>query len=320
MNVQLINKVAAIVFAGGFALVVPGAAVAAPWDWTSSEKPVAQATPQLPYGVPAPAQPTWGQRITAPFTPSYWTGKPSAPNGSAPGQFKPQIDPLSLGFGSGEPTPELYAAMADMAARGGNTQQARDLYQKSLSMNKKCVAAYLGMARLEDRENRLAQAASIYQTALNYEPNNTTVLNDFALCLARQGKLNESYQLLRRAINIEPTKELYRNNMAKVLIEMNRFDEAMANLNSVHTKPVAQYNMGVLLQQRGRYAESMQYLSGALALEPRMEPARMLLTRASEATRRAAPGQAVAQLAQRPNVTPPQQNPNVGPALVYPNR
>lgn len=254
-----------------------------PSSWFGGdEAPPVQSAPN--YG-PSPAEPSWSQKLTAPLSPSWWSGSKSAPQQAAQAA---QNDPIALGFQPGPPTADFYVSMAELSLRGGNSQHARQHYGKALSMEPKNVNALLGLARLEDRENQMQQAVAVYERAAKLYPRNTTVLNDYALCLARQNNLPQAYRLLRTAIDMEPRKELYRNNMAKVLIEMNRFDEAMANLNSVHAPAVAQYNMGVLLQQRGRYAESTRYLRAALAMEPRMEPARMLLYRADPSLRRQA--------------------------------
>ena len=262
-------------------------AAADPFGWFGGSKPAPAPAPAVgTYGQPAPQATSWSSKLTAPLSPTWWTGS-RPPAATAPTAGSATTDSLALAFNSGPPTPQLYVSMAELAYRGGNAEQARQHYQQALSMDKKCVDALLGLARLEDREGRLAQATALYQQAAKVAPKNPTVLNDLSLCLARQGKLPDAYRTMVAAINIEPKRELYRNNMAKVCIEMNRLDEALANLNSVHTPAVAQYNMGVLLQQRGRYAESSRYLATALRMEPRMEAARILLARATPSTTKA---------------------------------
>jgi hypothetical protein len=46
---------------------------------------------------------------------------------------------------------------------------------------------------------------------------------------------------------------------------------------AVSTPPVVNYNMGVLLYQRGRTAEAERYLNAAIAADQRMQPARDIL-------------------------------------------
>ena len=168
--------------------------------------------------------------------------------------------------------------MAEMSCRGGNVPQARSLYQKALAMEPKNLDALLGAARMEDREGRMDVARHAVPARRRRRiRNNPTVLNDLGLCLARQGKLPEAERALARAVQLEPAKPLYRNNIAKVLVEMNRMDAACTHLAAVYPPAVVNYNMGVLLYQRGRDAEAERFLAAALAIDPRMEPARALL-------------------------------------------
>jgi Tfp pilus assembly protein PilF len=103
------------------------------------------------------------------------------------------------------------------------------------------------------------------------------VFNDQGLCLARQGKLQEAERALARAVQLQPAKPLYRNNIAKVLVELNCIDAAGSNLAAVHPLPIVNYNLGVMLRERGRNAEAERYLTAALRMDPNMAPAQALL-------------------------------------------
>jgi tetratricopeptide (TPR) repeat protein len=206
--------------------------------------------------------------------------KPPQPNAAAQAaQQKTQQkhDPISLGFASGPPTPELYLSMAEMSDRGGNAEHARSMYQRALSMEPNHLDALLGLARLEDREGRMDVALKTYQQAVALHPQNAKALNDLALCYARNGQLPASLKLLDQAVKLQPDKALYRNNIAKVLVEVNRVDEAKSHLSAVHPPAIAHYNMGVLLQQRGRTQEAIRYLTAAVHIDPQLQAARKLL-------------------------------------------
>ncbi len=224
------------------------------------------------------------------------------------------LDPLSLDFKQAGPeSPQMYVAMAEMAHRGGNVPQARELYQKALSIDPKCVPALLSAARMEDREGQMDVAIGLYQRTVAVQPNNPTVLNDYALCLARKGDFAGAQRALAHVVALEPRKPLYRNNIAKVLIEMNRLDEAAWQLGSVHQPAVVNYNMGVLLHQRGRNQEAAQFLTRAVQIDPRMQPARTMLAQlAAPGTVVAATQQPILRTAQAPKATvapstPPEQ-------------
>jgi Flp pilus assembly protein TadD len=230
---------------------------------------------QSPSGaVTTPAKPSWTERFMAPLT-----RNPFAPAKEAqlPAVQQSAAAPPDSPLGLSGPTPEVLVGLAQMSHRAGNVVQARQYYQKALSLNPVHLEALLGAARMEDREGQLDVATMLYQRAVAAYPRNTTALNDLALCLARRGDLQGSRQVLQQAIQIEPSKPLYRNNLAKVLIELNLSDSAMTQLSAVHPLSVANYNMGVLLSDRGRNAEATQYFSRAAALDPSLDSARAML-------------------------------------------
>jgi Flp pilus assembly protein TadD len=175
------------------------------------------------------------------------------------------------------PTPDLMVSMAEMAHHGGNVDHARQLYQKAIAQEPKHLNALLGAARMEDREGRLEVAVMLYQRAAAAHPKNPTVLNDLGLCLARQGKLPAAERVLVQAVQLEPSKALYRNNLAKVEVELNRIDAACQHLAAVYPTPVVNYNIGVLLYERGRVAEAQRFLLTAAGMDPGLGAAQALL-------------------------------------------
>lgn len=229
------------------------------------------------------AQASWTDKITAPFTALGEAVKPPK---------APKVDPTDVPFDPEKATPELYVRLAQMSHRGGDVVQARQLYQKALAKDPQNLEALLGAARMEDREGRLDVAHMLYKRAADAHPRNTTALNDLALCAARRGDLPAAHASLDKAVGLAPGKPLYRNNIAKVLVEMNQLDVATRHLAAVHPPAVANYNMAVLLNDRGRAAESAGFLRAALAIDPQMQPAHAML---AQLTAPPAPAQAVAQ-------------------------
>lgn len=234
----------------------------------------------------APTQPRLVERIKAPFA-KHGVLRSAGAKSAATASSSPTARPTTKS--ATDPSPELYISMAEMSQRGGNTDQARVLYQKALALNPNHVGALLSAAHMEDRIGRLDIALPLYERATTVDANNATALNDLALCLARKGDLTAAHGVLEQAVKLEPRKELYRNNIAKVLVEMNWTDQAVGHLSAVHSPAVAHYNMGVLLAQRGRHPEAMRYLLTASAIDPSMEPAQKLMAELSAPG--AAPGQ-----------------------------
>ena len=218
------------------------------------------------------SQTSWTDKVTAPFKALAPKKKPTIADAG-----KTELDPISIGFGSGPATPALYVSMAQMSDQGGNVDHARAMYQKALSLDAKNLDAQLGLARLEDREGNLQVALQVYHQAVKDHPQDASALNDLALCHARCGEMPKSLQLLDQAVRMKPDKQLYRNNIAKVLIELNQTETAVAHLCAVYEPAVANYNMAVLLQERGRTPEAVHYTEAALAAKPQMKEASELL-------------------------------------------
>lgn len=226
-----------------------------------------------------PPKQSWTDKFTGMFKPK---SKQATPPVAAAGN--PALDPISLGFASGPPNADLYLSMAKMSDQGGNTAHARSMYHRALSMQPNHLDGMLALARLEDREGQLDAALHYYKQAVHYHPQSPKALNDLALCFARRNQVAEALPPLEQAIRIEPAKQLYRNNIAKVLIELNQLDGALYHLSAAHPPAVAQYNMGVLLHQRGRDQEAASYLTAALQTDPSLTSAQSLMAQLTAGT------------------------------------
>jgi tetratricopeptide (TPR) repeat protein len=223
---------------------------------------------------PIGAAPSWTERIndflTGPF-------QPASAQTAAARQQALRSDPVSLDYPSAPPTSELFFSMAKMSDRNGNSEHARSMYLQALAIEPNRLDAMLGLARLEDREGRFNEALKIYQQATAAHPQNAQAFNDMGLCHARNKQLEPSIWALDQAVRRQPAKALYRNNIAKVLLQQDRIDEAVAHLSAVHQPAVAQYNMGVLLQERGKTIEAIHFLTAASHIDPQLQPAHAML-------------------------------------------
>ncbi len=169
----------------------------------------AQETPQIP---PAPGSTkadgwatAWKNNPVAKWFSQQKSPTDPLPSDSQQLQVPAKLDPISLGFASDPPNTQLYVSMAEISDKGGNTQQARLLYQKASTLEPDNLPALLGLARLEDRQGRLDEAIQIYQKAITAHPQNTTVLNDLAICYARKNQLETSLDLLSKPCGCSQT-------------------------------------------------------------------------------------------------------------------
>lgn len=176
-------------------------------------------------------------------------------------------DPTSLA-NPAKPSAEFYVSVARMHESSGNTGGAIEQYNKALEMSPDNLGAMLGLALMHDRQGKFDEAAKYYTRAAEKHPNQAAVLNNLGLCYARQGKLSDAARTLNQSVQLQPNKSLYRNNLANVLIESNQIDQALAVLTPISGEATAHYNVGYLLNKRGRSDEALAHFRQALAVDP----------------------------------------------------
>ncbi|MBI1902475.1 MAG: tetratricopeptide repeat protein [Planctomycetia bacterium] len=182
-----------------------------------------------------------------------------------------------------KPSPGLYVAIAQAAERSGNLAGAGEQYRRALNLDANHLDALLGLARLNDRQNNFEEANKFYAEAAKRHPQVAAAHNDRGLCLARQGKLEDSVACLAQAVTLQPDRALYRNNLATVLVHLGRPDAALKHLVSVQPKPIAHYNLGVLLAQQNQLQLAAEHFRTAAQLDPTLEPARQWAARLASA-------------------------------------
>lgn len=182
-------------------------------------------------------------------------------------------DPVSLAEKPKPPDAALYVSLGDLRVRENDAEGAREMYHKALSMEPHHLGALLGLARLFDRQGQLDRAAQHYVEATKHHPKEAAAFNDLGLCYARQGKYDEAVAALQRAVELMPDRVLYRNNIATVLVAQGRVDEALVHMTDAHGVAAAHYNIGYLLNKRGRQRQALNHFALALQADPKMTAA-----------------------------------------------
>jgi len=173
-----------------------------------------------------------------------------------------------------EASTDLHLATARLYEGNGNYTGAAEEYQKALKKSPNNVVTLLSYAHLMDHEGKLPEATKLYIQATKAAPNEPAAYNDLGLCLARQRAMKDSIKALTKAVELQPARPLYRNNLATVLVEAKRPDDALAQLKAVHPESVAQYNLGVLLEQHNQTEVAQTHFRRALELDPTFAAAR----------------------------------------------
>jgi Tfp pilus assembly protein PilF len=217
-------------------------------------------------GAPPPSNNTWLSSLPTPFAKKEVTAAPPTAD-----------DPLSLNTAPKQMNPLLFVHLARMHEARGDYDNALKQYEQGLKLDPQNIDVLLGMARTYDRKDDVAQAVATYEKALQFHPQSATANNDLALCYARHREAEKAKQYFERAIALDPQSKLYRNNLATTLVQLGQHEAALTQLSTVHPPAAANYNVGFLAYQVGQKAESAHYFQQALALDPQLAAARLML-------------------------------------------
>ena len=187
---------------------------------------------------------------------------------------KPSPPQEKSDFGPPKPSPGIHVAIAAMAERNGNLEEAEVHYRKALDIDANHLPAMLGYAHLEDGRKRYDEAMKLYQRAIKKHPKEAAAHNDLGLCYQHQGKLKEAAKSFETAVELQPARRLYRGNLAAVLLEQGKNDEALRQLIAANGEAIGYYNMAYLLAQRPDPRPSIPYFQKALERDSTLEPAR----------------------------------------------
>ncbi|MEN6406426.1 MAG: tetratricopeptide repeat protein [Thermoguttaceae bacterium] len=229
---------------------------------------------------------SWTDSITSPFKQGFEKlGKALDPN-PKPVAFGPEDDAISLKT-KAKPGPELYVSIARLYEQSNKLAEAEQQYQLALDENRNDVPALLGYAHLKELQERPSEALQLYQRALKASPNQASVHNNVGLFYVRRKKFDDAAAFLERAVRLDPKNPLYRNNLAMVQVEQGQVREAMANLQAVHAPSAAYYNMGYLMQKKGRPQEALTYFTLAAKMDPSLDAARQWVRHLQQTTMQA---------------------------------
>ncbi len=143
-----------------------------------------------------------------------------------------------------------------------NSERARKAINTALAIDDSLAEAHAANALLQGVDGRnWREAEQSFRRALALAPGDACILHQAGLCLLILGKFAEATKLITNAAELDPLACNYQVDLGIILRVQQKHDLAIAQLQSVleidpnHRE--ATWQLGLALQQAGRYPEAM---------------------------------------------------------------
>jgi Tfp pilus assembly protein PilF len=98
----------------------------------------------------------------------------------------------------------------------GDTNSARDAFEKALSIKKDEVTAHTYLGIIADRTGDLKEAERHFAAAVKAEPNNASARNNYGAILMRTGRQNLAATEFQKSLNLDPDQANALVNLAQI--------------------------------------------------------------------------------------------------------
>ena len=203
--------------------------------------------------------------------------------------------------------PEVYHNMGIIFRFQGETDRAKQMFQKAIDLRSDFSSAYVNLALIARDENlypealdfldkavqcdprnpesyaqkavtcrlmqRYSEALDLYEQALSLQSNNPVYLNGLGITFECLGRLDEAIDAYNRSVESDPSFADAYNNRANVLAKLGKHWEAEDDYKkAVKLDPSfasAYNNLGALLYDHGRWQEALECYRKAFIINPK---------------------------------------------------
>ena len=150
---------------------------------------------------------------------------------------------------------------------------ARKGYEQVLAADSKSVDAVIGLARLDEVAGRAGEAEQGFLKAVRMDGNSARSLDALGQFYAGQQRWTDALPTFQRAMAGAPQDQTYQYHYAIALARSGQIKEAEPLLVRSVGKANADYNIGVILHERGDVVGSEERFMAAIVENPRLEAA-----------------------------------------------
>ncbi len=177
-----------------------------------------------------------------------------------------------------KPSANLHLSYARLQEERGDPGRAREEYEKVLAENRKSVDAQLGLARIDYLAGRTVEAEAHFKEALRLQPKSAVVQAAAGQFYAEEGRLAEATLHLNEAVRLAPDDKTTRYHLAVALAKSGEIEQSLPHFTQSVGAAAAQYNIGVILHEKGDLLGSERHLMLALGQDPNLEDAKTWLS------------------------------------------
>jgi Tfp pilus assembly protein PilF len=164
-------------------------------------------------------------------------------------------------------------SLARLSERGGQYDQARNLYARYLLQKPNDPLPYHRLAVIAAREEQYDKAEEYFQKARSMAPPSSKLLSDFGYLYYMQDRFAEAEELLRLAVAEAPDDDAANNNLGLLLGEQGRFAESFEAFQRAVSPAEAHANLAFVMAQVGEHQRALEHYSQALTLQEDLRPA-----------------------------------------------
>jgi tetratricopeptide (TPR) repeat protein len=170
-----------------------------------------------------------------------------------------------------------FLVKGNILAAQGNDQAASAAFDRSISLNKANVEAYVNRGALYYQLRTFAEARADFEAALTLNPGHPQALNNLGLLFSRAKNWSAALACFDKVLNREPDNAYSLNNKGYVLLNTGFAEEGKAliekSLDKMPENGYAFRNLGIYYMQKGNTSEAIQHYQKAIDIA---EPVEML--------------------------------------------
>ena len=177
--------------------------------------------------------------------------------------------------------PQARLMLAGSYSQLDRTKEAREQFDLVLEDDPKSVQALVGVASLLMREGKSDDVIALCKQTISLDERNMQAYALLGEVYAGRKRPAEALPYFEKAVEIQPKLTRNRLNLAGALIELKQYDRAEELLKDIVADsprfPLAQFNLGLLYEERGRLEPARAAYAAEVEAYPRHFKARFNL-------------------------------------------